>query len=250
MYLKREYLSTFKNPGIIRTMLDHINTFLTQKNHIFIKNLLFFSGVFFGVFVLSFSLLSVLGFIPTEFEETTNENTLGAKISNTTMEQLGLADTPSTTAPIVNTEAGEAPYRIVSSAINLDATVERPGSKSYSALDTALSKGPVYYPGSGLAGNGNMFIFGHSTGYKIVNNKAYQVFNNIKNLKAGDEVKVYGQDKVYVYKVRDVKLVNATQELVSFSDNANMLTLSTCNSFGQKSDRYVAEADFVESHSI
>jgi sortase (surface protein transpeptidase) len=29
-----------------------------------------------------------------------------------------------------------------------------------------------------------------------------------------------------------------------------VLTLATCDSFGTKSDRFIATADFVESHSI
>ena len=95
-----------------------------------------------------------------------------------------------------------------------------------------------------------MFIFGHSTSYQYVNNKAFQVFNKIKNLKKGDEIQVYDEKNVYTYIVREVKLVNANEELVSFSNTKDMLTLSTCNSFGEKTDRYVAEADFVSSHAL
>ncbi len=140
--------------------------------------------------------------------------------------------------------------RLVASSINLDTTVVTPISTKYTVLDDALMRGPVYYPGSGLSGQGNMFIFGHSTGFKIVNNKAFQVFNNIKDLSAGDEVTIYSEKKIYVYKVRKVSLVNENKALVEFSGGKNMLTLSTCNSFGQKTDRYVAEADFVESRSL
>lgn len=226
-------------------MLKHLSDFLRQENHIFLKNLLFFGGVFFGVFLLSFGSLSLLGFIPTELQRETKDNTVAARIENTTLAQLGLADADSPVLSTPSSERGEVPYRIVAPSINLDTHVERPSNTSYSVLDTALSKGPVYYPGSGLVGKGNMFVFGHSTSFQIVNNQAYQVFNNIKNLKEGDEIRVYGEDKVYLYRVREVKLVNANTELVSFSNNSNMLTLSTCNSFGQKSDRYIAEADFM-----
>lgn len=231
-------------------MFDYIKEFLNQKNHIFIKNLLIFAGIFFGVFMVSFFAMSALGFIPTEFQRETRDDTLGSKITNTTLEGLGLVDNSVDETTIDSSEQGELPYRIVASSINLDATVVRPTSANYTLLNNALAKGAVYYPGSGLAGKGNMFIFGHSTSYQYVNNKAYQVFNNVKNLKSGDEVSVYGEGKIYVYKVREVKLVNANQELVEFSNSRNMLTLSTCNSFGQKTDRYVAEADFVSSHTI
>jgi LPXTG-site transpeptidase (sortase) family protein len=229
-------------------MFSYISDFLHQENRIFLKNLLIFAGIFFGVFFVSFSILGVFGFLPTEFQQEVNENSVASKLENTTLKGLGLVESPSSSAqPFIIKEQGELPYRIVASSINLDTTVVRPTSANYVQLDNALARGPVYYPGSGLAGNGNMFIFGHSTSYAYVSNKAFQVFNNVKNLKEGDEIKVYGEGKVYTYKVREVKLVNANQELVSFTNNRNMLTLSTCNSFGQKSDRYVAEADFVDA---
>ena len=226
-------------------MFEHISTFLKQENHIFLKNLLFFGGVFFGVFLLSFGSLSLLGFIPTELQRETKDDTVAAKIEGATLKQLGLVESLSSNKAVDYIENGELPYRITASSIDLDTHVEHPSNTSYSVLDTALSKGPVYYPGSGLAGKGNMFIFGHSTSFQIVNNEAYQVFNNIKNLKEGDEIKVHGEAKTYIYRVREVKLVNANTELVDFSNNRDMLTLSTCNSFGQKSDRYIAEADFI-----
>lgn len=230
-------------------MFNYISEFLHQKNHLFIKNLLIFAGMFFGVLLVSFSALAILGFIPTEFQEEIDEGSVASRIENSTLEGLGLIDAQPEPVSVPK-EQGELPYRIVASSISLDTTVVRPASASYTLLDSALSRGAVYYPGSGLAGKGNMFVFGHSTSYAYVNNKAYQVFNNIKNLEEGDEIEVYGEGKVYIYKVRGVKLVNASEELVSFSNDRNMLTLSTCNSFGQKSDRYVAEADFVSSRAL
>jgi LPXTG-site transpeptidase (sortase) family protein len=230
-------------------MSNHLLAFLRQKNHIFAKNLLIFAGIFLCVFIITFSILGFFGLIPTEFERETRDNTIASKVTETTLEGLGLV--PSTPAENDKvSSSSDLPYRIVSSSINLDATVVRPASAAYTLLNSALEKGAVYYPGSGTAGNGNMFIFGHSTSYQYVNNKAFQVFNNIKNLKKGDEIEVYGEKVVYIYKVREVKLVNANEELVSFSNTKDMLTLSTCNSFGEKSDRYVAEADFVSSHAI
>lgn len=233
-------------------MLDYLKDFISQKSHkAFLKNLLIFAGIFLGIFVVSFSALGVLGFIPSEFAKETRDDTVAARISDSTLEGLGLVPSPEG-APTYQAASGQGqlPYRIVAASIGLDAEVVRPVSANYTLLDNALAKGAVYYPGSGLAGKGNMFIFGHSTSYQYVNNKAFQVFNNVKNLEKGATIEVYGEDKVYVYKVREVKLVNATEELVSFSNDRNMLTLSTCNSFGQKSDRYVAEADLIDSHAI
>lgn len=216
-----------------------------MNDGIFLKNLLAFAGIFLVVFIVCLVILSSLGFIPTEFQREVYDDSVAARIEESTLKGLGLVASTSMKAQPPKKIKGELPYRLVASSIGLDTPVVRPASADYTLLNDGLARGAVYYPGSGLNGSGNMFIFGHSTSYKYVNNKAYQVFNNIKDLKEGDEIKVYGQDKIYAYKVREVKLVNANQELVSFSYDKNLLTLSTCNSFGQKTDRYVVEADFV-----
>jgi len=230
-------------------MFTHLLNYIRVKDHVFAKNLVIFGVVFLCVFVMTFSILGFFGLIPTELERETRDDSVFSKFTETTLEGLGLVPNAPEKNEKVSGSSG-LPYRIVSSSINLDATVVRPASASYSLLNSALEKGSVYYPGSGTAGNGNMFIFGHSTSYQYVNNKAFQVFNNIKNLKKGDEIQVYDETNVYIYKVREVKLVNAKEELVSFSNTKDMLTLSTCNSFGEKTDRYVAEADFVGSHAL
>lgn len=230
-------------------MLNQLLAFLRQKDHVFAKNLLIFVVIFLCVFTITFSILLFFGLIPNELESETRDNTIASKVTKTTLEGLGLVPSSTKKNDRISGSSG-LPYRIVSSSINLDATVVRPSSASYSLLNSALEKGSVYYPGSGTSGNGNMFIFGHSTSYQYVNNKAFQVFNKIKNLKKGDEIQVYDEKNVYTYIVREVKLVNANEELVSFSNTKDMLTLSTCNSFGEKTDRYVAEADFVSTHAL
>jgi len=212
-------------------------------NH-FHKSILLFSGVFLVALFSSITLLYVFGFIPTEFEVKTRDDTFASKITENVLQGLGLSSSSTGNFLIFQQKKGELPVRIVAPTIGLDSLVEIPESIDFGVLDNSLSKGPVYYPGSGQVGVGNMFIFGHSTGFKIVINKAYQVFNNIKDLKEGDEIKIYGKEKIYSYKVHSVKLVNENEALVNFSNKANMLTLSTCDSFGKKTNRYVVEAYF------
>ncbi len=222
-----------------------------MSDKIFIKNVLIFAGVFLAVFIFSYTVLAIFGLVPTEFERETRDDTVASSINESTLQGLGLMPSSEESKVVsLPSEKGELPMRIVATSISLDTAVVRPASANYTLLNNALLKGAVYYPGSGIAGKGNMFVFGHSTSYQYVNNKAYQIFNNIKNLEEGDEIKVYGTNKIYIYKVREVKLVNAEKELVEFSSGSNMLTLSTCNSFGQKTDRYVAEADLISSQNI
>jgi LPXTG-site transpeptidase (sortase) family protein len=90
-----------------------------------------------------------------------------------------------------------------------------------------------------------MFLFGHSTGFSVVQNKAFKVFNNLQNLKSGDTIIVHGNEGVYTYTVKTVKKVDKENALVKFDTQNNMITLSTCDSFGKASDRYVVEGDLV-----
>lgn len=137
------------------------------------------------------------------------------------------------------------PIHITIASVGINTTVEEPASREIIVLDNALLKGAVYYPGSGGLNGGNALIFGHSTGLSVVHNQAFKTFNNLKNIKAGDEISVTGDDgEVYVYKALSVELVNQSEELVEFNTAKNMITLSTCNTFGQKQERHVVKAVF------
>lgn len=142
------------------------------------------------------------------------------------------------------------PVKIQIKAIGVDASVSNPESQDVSILDEWLKKGAVRYPDSGNLENGNMFIFGHSTGIAVVRNQAYKTFNNLKSLKEGDEIIVSSTDKDYIYKVKTVSLVDSDTALIRFDKKNHMLTLSSCNTFGKKQERYVVEADFVKSQNI
>lgn len=150
---------------------------------------------------------------------------------------------------IIN-QATDTAIRVSIPNAGVDSSISNPLSRNIVVLDEELKSGAVRYPGSGTPGDGNMFLFGHSTSFSRVINQAYKTFNNIQNLKAGDEIYVYSEDKKYLYKVRNIDLVSAEEALVSFDTNETMLTISTCNTFGQKQERYVVEADYVGSVDI
>lgn len=139
------------------------------------------------------------------------------------------------------------PDRIIINKIGVDADIEQPNTRNVADLDRALSLGAVHYPGSGSVEAGNMFLFGHSTGFRVVQNQAYKTFNNLDKLKTGDEIRVFADGDEYIYKVTNIRLVNENDEndaRVDFDNSKRMLTISTCNSFGTVQDRWVVEADF------
>jgi len=140
---------------------------------------------------------------------------------------------------------GEIPLGLSIPSLGINSQIENPGPASVNVLDAALSRGPVYYSGSGYPGVRNMLIFGHSTGFSVVRNKAYKVFNNIKNGKVGELIYVQSQSGISTYKITNVKKVSKYNTWIRFESDAPMLTLATCDSFGKASDRFVLEASFV-----
>lgn len=144
-------------------------------------------------------------------------------------------------APII----GELPQYLEVPSLGINTAVESPEVISVTVLDNALARGPVYYQGSGTPGNRNMLIFGHSTGFSIVNNKAYKVFNNIKLAKKGEYVYVRTSSGIHTYVIQNVKKVSKYSTWIQFDSDKPLLTLSTCDSFGKKSDRWVLEASYV-----
>lgn len=142
---------------------------------------------------------------------------------------------------------------IIAPDIGLKAAIVFPASANLDVLNNALTRGVVHYPGSALPGEaGNVFLFGHSTGLKVVNNKNFAVFNNLARLKAGDIVRLRYGSREYWYQVRSLAIKKAGEALVDLHPQAGqrLLTLSTCRIFGAKEDRYVVEAEFVKSYPL
>lgn len=138
------------------------------------------------------------------------------------------------------------PTRVVISSVGIDTQVLEPSSVLVEVLDQFLQRGAVYYPGSGTIEQGNIFIFGHSTNWPVVQNQAYKTFNNLEDVKVGEEITVYADGKKYIYEVEKVSLLDANAAFIDLSRSGRRLTISTCNTFGQKSDRWVVDAVFKE----
>lgn len=146
---------------------------------------------------------------------------------------------------------GELPVKIEIPSIGLTVAVANPTSTDVEVLDKYLLSGAVRYPTSGRVGaDGNAIIFGHSSYLPIVNNKNYKAFNDIQKLKTGALVTVYGKEKAYTYRVETVAKADADSAAIPLSVDGAKLTLATCNSFGEKSDRFIVTASLVESRVI
>lgn len=202
----------------------------------------------FGItFFLTLLVFSVLGLMPKEISAPSSGS--GAGISLESQSNSTLFGVDFTKADIkvsqkvseISTE--DLPARIVISKVNIDFKIINSESTNLTVLDNELTKAPVRYPGSGTISSGNMFIFGHSTGFKVVQNQAYKVFNNIKNLKVGDQITIYSlTGKKYEYTVVDGKDVKKNNTWIDFSASKPTLTISTCDRLSEIGDRYVVTA--------
>lgn len=233
---------------------------MRQREHSPLLFLVFFSWIFAG----SLALLNLVGFVPYYVDGTP------PTISDVYIPGEEQVDTPRESTPVVSTNTspeviseedvpivmpvapvGYLPERIEIPSLNKVLPVSSPQSRDVAVLDKALLKAVVRYPGSGLLGKeGNIFIFGHSTGYRTVRNEYFKAFNGIQNLDTGSIIKLYGEGKVHLYKVTSVTHVDANDALVDLrvSPGERKLTLSTCDSFGAKTSRHVVEAVFFAEY--
>ncbi|MDD2657452.1 MAG: sortase [Candidatus Pacebacteria bacterium] len=198
-----------------------------------------FLGFFLLTFFISANVLAALDLLPSAASEDATQS-----LSETRLAPV--------VSPVVETPVmAELPMKIEIPSINLSAVIKNPTTTNIEVLDQGLLAGAVRYPTSAKLGEtGNMVLFGHSSYLPVVRNQAYKTFNGIQKLVAGDTVTVYSSGTAYTYRVRSMAKESANSDGISLSAPGRVLTLSTCDSFGQKTDRFVVTADFVESHSI
>ena len=143
--------------------------------------------------------------------------------------------------------------RILIPAVGIDAPVLTPVSADADVLNASLLQGAVHYPGSALPGHGgNVFLFGHSTGLAVVHNQAFRTFNRLGEVQPGDTIRIQSGNREYWYRARSRTLIHADAASVDLRTmpGTRLLTLSTCNVFGKKDDRFVVEAEFVKSYTL
>jgi LPXTG-site transpeptidase (sortase) family protein len=199
------------------------------------------------VFSILVLLLVLIDFVPEPVVSTGAHNAV--LLAQSTEEHSEIVPIP--VPPVEEGPRSSVPVRIVVESIGIDTPVVTPERNEVSVLDRALLSGAVHYPQSALAGEkGTMLIFGHSSYLPVVQNKAFQAFNELGKLKPGEQIVVYTETHVFTYKVKQVKLARADEVTIHFDTEAPILTLATCNTFGAKEERWVATAEFVGEERI
>ncbi|MBX4198004.1 sortase [Candidatus Parcubacteria bacterium] len=200
---------------------------------------------------VTFAVLYALGGVPDELKVQSSTEVVPSptpRARASTSRKPTPTPTPKPTASI--NSKGELPKRIIIEKIGVNAVVNTPPSTDNAVLNDYLLRGVVRYPGSGTLGYGNTFLFGHSSSLKVINNQAYKIFTKVRELNVNDKIRVQSAGKEYVYKVTAFSLVESDEAFVDLTSTRNMITLVTCNVFGQKEERFIVEASFVSSRTL
>lgn len=201
-----------------------------------------FVGHIAGVFILTLVILGVVGLLPKELLPTFSPAFQNPPARNTAPASF---DVPTFTPdPVITTATKPVHVQIPEVGVNIN--IMQPDSPRVDILDEALKQGAVYYPGSGTIEQGTIYLFGHSSNWKVVKNQAYRAFSDVDKLSAGSEIYLTADNKLYVYEVETVSHVDANVGYVDLSQPGRRLVISTCDTFGEKSDRWVVTAVFKE----
>ncbi len=121
-------------------------------------------------------------------------------------------------------------------------------STDIATLTKELNSGVVYYPGSVAPGTtGQMVVLGHSAPPNWPHIKYDWVFSNIQDLKAGDQIIVYFDKRIYTYTVTTKTIIDPGQDITSHNQDGtkNILTIVSCWPPGKDYKRITVEAELV-----
>ena len=161
--------------------------------------------------------------------------------------------TPSRTAsasPIIMdpTQQVGPESKVIIPKINVDVPVVYDvGTNDEKAIQSALERGVVHYPGTAVPGqNGNVVVVGHSSNNLFNNGKYKFAFVLLNRLQVGDTITMQYGGKRYVYKVYETVIVKPTDVgVLGPTDKTASLTLITCDPPGTSINRLVIKAEQI-----
>ena len=116
-------------------------------------------------------------------------------------------------------------------------------------IQNSLRDGVIHYPGTALPGDGgNVVITGHSSYYAWEPGSFKDVFALLHDVKMGDRVVLYFNQKKFVYEVFNIKVVLPKDVDVLGPTPGEQLTLITCTPIGTNLKRLIVEARLVEKN--
>ena len=227
--------------------MKNISFHLNRLYHIIALRKKEFLMVFFVVILLTYAFLYIIDFLPEPVGTEAAKKAASSEPVTTIATSTGLV-AASVAAPAVDAYPNKITFPTLD---NKTVVVQNASTTNEQKLDTMLLRGTVRYPTSAtLTSKGNMLIFGHSSYLPTVFNKNYQSFNGIQNLQWGDMIIVDSTDTEYDYRVDKVYKAKASDGFIADTPGVATLTLSTCNSFATKDDRFIVQATLVSTKSL
>ncbi len=219
-----------------------------------------FLGVFLLVLLVTVRICVLTGFIPNAPDTAVataatssldlGSASLAAVVPLTASNASENVGVPATVNGALNMN-GELPTKIVIPEVGVSASIANPATTDVNTLDNYLSYGAARYPTSAtLDQQGNVILFGHSSYLPVVINQHYKTFDGIQNLKAGDLITVYSNAHVFTYSVTSEQQQSELTDSIPLTTTGHTLTLATCDSFAQKTDRFVVTATLVGSSPL
>lgn len=202
------------------------------------------------VFVASFLAISGLVFVVINFTTLRQNLTFWYnneyKITplNPEAEALATIDTTTTKGnlplPQINNDSLNLPI------INVKTPITWQVANNPTDVANGLSKGLIQIKGTALPGEiGNVFITGHSSNYPWAKGNYNNIFALLNKVVIGDMLEIRYQNINYLYKVREIKVVEASDTSVLNSKKESVLTLMTCTPVGTSLRRLIVIANQV-----
>lgn len=138
--------------------------------------------------------------------------------------------------------------RLVISSLDIEAPLRTPSDGSDIVLLEELDLGVVHYPYSAEPGAiGKTVILGHSAPIGYPDIKFDRVFSELGELKPGDEIKIYYNERLFSYIVDNVQTMSIDEynHFLLESTEEHILILSTCYPPGRNWQRWV-----ISSHLL
>lgn len=131
-------------------------------------------------------------------------------------------------------------------SLGIDAPIVYLNSVDEMTLQAELKKGVGHYPDTAMPGEvGNVFLFGHSSYYWWDWSEYSAIFANLESIQLGDRILVYYNEELYVYQVKETKVVDPTNLSVLDQNRNYELTLMTCTPLGTSLNRFIVVAELV-----
>lgn len=134
--------------------------------------------------------------------------------------------------------------------VSTESLIKKDWAQLEKDMQEALRYGVIHYPGTARPGQqGNIVITGHSSYFPWDPGRFKDVFAVLHDLRAGDQILLYNNQKRYIYEVTSLKKIWPSELDVLKPSTENKITLITCTPVGTNLKRLIVEAKLVKVES-